>query len=119
MIGIDVDANPAEVTAEVTRIAGEVWARLSLPGAFPAENVRLESGYAGEAYGLPTAEMRDAVERSARLEGLLLDPVYSGKAMAGLIGLIAAGRFKPEDTVVFLHTGGTPALFPYRSALED
>jgi L-cysteate sulfo-lyase len=59
------------------------------------------------------------VQRTAQLEGLLLDPVYSGKAMAGLIGLIEAGRFGPDDTVVFLHTGGTPALFPYREALED
>jgi 1-aminocyclopropane-1-carboxylate deaminase/D-cysteine desulfhydrase-like pyridoxal-dependent ACC family enzyme len=63
--------------------------------------------------------MRRAVELAARREGLLLDPVYSGKAMAGLIGLIAEGRFKPSDRVVFLHSGGTPALFAYRSEFED
>ncbi|MPZ11117.1 MAG: D-cysteine desulfhydrase [Kiloniellaceae bacterium] len=119
VIGIDVDAHPAAVAAEVRRLAAEVWTRLALPGDFPADKVILEAGYAGEAYGLPTAEMKTAVQRTAQLEGLLLDPVYSGKAMAGLFGLIEAGAFRPDDTVVFLHTGGTPALFPYREALED
>ena len=118
VIGIDVDANPEAVAAEVTRLAGEVWQRLGLAGGFPTDKVNLESGYAGEAYGLPTAAMRAAVQRTARLEGLLLDPVYSGKAMAGLIGLIGAGAFAADETVVFLHTGGTPALFPYRSVFE-
>jgi len=119
VIGIDVDAHPAAVAAEVRRLAAEVWTRLALPGDFPADKVILEAGYAGGAYGLPTSEMKAAVQRTAQLEGLLLDPVYSGKAMAGLFGLIEAGAFRPEDTVVFLHTGGTPALFPYREALED
>jgi 1-aminocyclopropane-1-carboxylate deaminase/D-cysteine desulfhydrase-like pyridoxal-dependent ACC family enzyme len=63
--------------------------------------------------------MRRAVELAARREGLLLDPVYSGKAMAGLIGLIAEGRFESGERVVFLHGGGTPALFAYRSVFEN
>ena len=54
----------------------------------------------------------------AEKEGLFLDPVYTGSAMAGLIGLCRDGFFKPEDTIVFLHTGGSVALFPYREALE-
>ncbi|HIC80027.1 MAG TPA: pyridoxal-phosphate dependent enzyme, partial [Kiloniellaceae bacterium] len=119
VIGIDVDANPQAVSAEVQRLAGEVWSHLSLPGSFPDEKVMLQPGYAGAAYGLPTEEMRAAVLRTARLEGLLLDPVYSGKAMAGLIGMIEAGDFGSNETVVFLHTGGMPALFPYRDALND
>src|SRR5690606_31045097 len=119
VIGIDVDAHPEAVAAEVRRLAGEVWTRLDLPGAFPTEAVNLEADYAGEAYGLPIEAMKAAVQRAARLEGLLLDPVYSGKAMAGLIGLVERGAFAPDDTVVFLHTGGTPALFPYLEALED
>jgi 1-aminocyclopropane-1-carboxylate deaminase/D-cysteine desulfhydrase-like pyridoxal-dependent ACC family enzyme len=64
-----------------------------------------------------TAEMHEAVSMCARLEGLLLDPVYSGKAMAGLIGHIRAGRYRASasaNDVVFIHTGGTPALFAYR-----
>jgi len=119
VIGIDVDAHPEAVAAEVRRLAGDLWTRLGLPGDFPAERVALEAGYAGEAYGLPTEAMKAAVTRTAALEGLLLDPVYSGKAMAGLIGLVEAGAFTADDTVVFLHTGGTPALFPYREALEN
>lgn len=119
VIGIDVDANPEAVASDVRRLAEEVWERLALPGAFPADKVTLQDGYAGAAYGLPTEVMAEAVRRTARLEGLLLDPVYSGKAMAGLIGLIEAGAFAPDDTVVFLHTGGMPALFPYREALES
>ena len=59
-----------------------------------------------------------AVELTARTEGLILDPVYSGKAMAGLIGLIRAGRLGRDDTAVFLHSGGAPALFAYRSAFQ-
>ncbi len=82
------------------------------------DRVEVVAGYAGARYGLPTDGMRRAVELVARLEGILLDPVYSGKAMAGLIGLIAEGRFKASDRVVFLHSGGTPALFAYRSVFE-
>lgn len=118
VIGIDVDAHPEAVADEARNIGGEVWQALKLEGELPNEAVNLEGGYAGEAYGLPTEEMREAVTLAARLEGLLLDPVYSGKAMAGLIGMIRAGRFDAGETVVFLHTGGTPALFPYRDALE-
>ncbi len=119
VIGIDVDAHPQAVAAEVRRLAAEVWERLALPGSFPDDKVILQDGYAGAAYGLPTDAMAEAVQRTACLEGLLLDPVYSGKAMAGLIGLIDAGAFAADGTVVFLHTGGMPALFPYREALED
>ncbi|NIA67095.1 D-cysteine desulfhydrase [Pelagibius litoralis] len=119
VIGIDVDAHPAAVEGEVRRLAREVWDRLEPGGQLPEDSVRLEPGYAGDAYGLPTTEMRDAISLCAKLEGLLLDPVYSGKAMAGLIGMIRAGRFSQDDTIVFLHTGGTPALFPYREALVD
>lgn len=118
VVGIDVDAHPEAVAGDVRRLGGEVWERLALPGAFPEDKVILQTGFAGEAYGLPTAAMAEAVRQTARLEGLLLDPVYSGKAMAGLIGLIEAGAFSADDTVVFLHTGGMPALFPYREALE-
>ena len=70
----------------------------------------------GPGYGLPTPGMVEAVEILARSEGLLLDPVYSGKGMAGLIDLIRKGHLKATDNVVFLHTGGSVGLFGYPAA---
>ncbi|MHC1759897.1 MAG: D-cysteine desulfhydrase [Negativicutes bacterium] len=69
--------------------------------------------YVGPGYSLPTPEMVEAVKLMAKTEGILLDPVYTGKAMAGLIGLIRKGYFKTDDNVLFVHTGGSPALYAY------
>ena len=79
----------------------------------PRELVRCEDEYVGPGYAIPTPEMVEAVKLLARTEGILLDPVYTGKAMAGLIGLVRKGAFRPEDRVLFLHTGGAPALYTY------
>lgn len=78
-----------------------------------AERFDIVEGYLGEAYGMPTPEMKAAIATVAQTEGILLDPVYSGKAMAGLIGMIFRDEIGPEETVVFLHTGGMPGLFAY------
>jgi L-cysteate sulfo-lyase len=75
-----------------------------------------DDGYVGDGYGLPTPEMIEAVTLTARLEGILLDPVYTGKGMAGLIGLIRSGRFGRNDNILFIHTGGSAGLFGYRSS---
>ena len=69
----------------------------------------------GPGYGLPTAEMREAVGLLAGLEGIALDPVYSGKAMAALISAIRDGRYGTDDVIVFVHTGGAPGLFAYEA----
>jgi L-cysteate sulfo-lyase len=82
------------------------------------EAVAANCDYVGSGYGIPTSGMVEAVEMLARTEGLLLDPVYSGKGMAGLVDLIRKGHFKPTDNVVFLHTGGSVALFGYPAAFE-
>jgi L-cysteate sulfo-lyase len=119
VIGVEVDGDREGVAAAVREAAAAVAERLGLDADEIAARVEVVAGYGGPSYGLPTPEMRRAVELAARREGLLLDPVYSGKAMAGLIGLIAEGRFKPSDRVVFLHSGGTPALFAYGSVFED
>jgi L-cysteate sulfo-lyase len=74
--------------------------------------------YVGEGYGIPTDGMGEAVRMLAQAEGILLDPVYSGKAMAGLIDLIRTGVIGADKTVVFLHTGGAVGLFGYNSFLE-
>jgi len=78
-------------------------------------SIAVVPGYAGAGYGLPTDGMLEAVKLGARLEGLVLDPVYAGKGFAGFIDLVRRGRFGADDNVVFWHTGGAPALFAYRS----
>ena len=73
--------------------------------------------YVGDGYGLPTAGTLEAIRLAAETEGLLLDPVYTGKAMAGLIDLCRKGFFRADQNVVFLHTGGSAALFGYEADL--
>lgn len=82
-----------------------------------SDRLHVIDGYLGEAYGVPTPEMIEAVQMVAQTEGLLLDPVYSGKAMAALIGHVRRGKFARDQTVVFLHTGGTSSLPAYFEAL--
>jgi D-cysteine desulfhydrase len=82
----------------------------------PADVVALED-WVGPGYSLPTPEMIEAVQLLARLEGILLDPVYTGKAMAGLIGLVRSGNFARGDNILFVHTGGAPALYAYQPVL--
>ena len=85
-------------------------------GELPRETVVANSDYVGAGYGRPTPGMVEAVTLLAQHEGILLDPVYSGKGMAGLIDLIRQGVFRKGQKVVFVHTGGAAALFGYRDA---
>ena len=82
------------------------------------EDVLVDDRWVGGGYGVPTDEMVAATGLLASTEGILLDPVYSGKGFAGLLGGIAEGRFDANDTVVFLHTGGSVGLFGYRSTFQ-
>ncbi len=118
VIGIDIDAEPDLVAAKVQELATETCRKLSIAPP-PDTATVVESGYAGQAYGLPTDGMVAAVKLLAREEGILLDPVYTGKAMAGLIDLVKSGRFEISANIVFLHTGGSPGLFAYRNAFES
>lgn len=83
----------------------------------PEEKILVDDGYVGEGYGIPAPSTIEAVKLAAAYEGLLLDPVYSAKGFAGLIGLTRANFFKPTDNVLFLHTGGSVALFAYEDVL--
>jgi L-cysteate sulfo-lyase len=109
---------PQDIAQEKTsRLAHEVI-DLLIPGAsIPAQAIAISGEQFGGAYGQPTDAMREAVHLLASTEGLLLDPVYSGKAFAGLLQDIRNGRYQQGHNVVFLMTGGTPGLFAYRSAL--
>jgi L-cysteate sulfo-lyase len=116
VVGIDIDAEPARVKADVIRYACEAAARLDLP--FDENDVEVVAGHAGPAYGVPHQATFDAIKLAARLEALVLDPVYSGKGLAGLIALIGENCWSRDDHVVFVHTGGTPALFAYLDLLQ-
>ena len=85
----------------------------------PRDRIMVNSDYVGPGYGLPTPGMVEAVTLTARNEGILLDPVYTGKGMAGLIDLSRKGFFSKDDNVVFLHTGGSPALFAYQQVFAS
>jgi L-cysteate sulfo-lyase len=116
LLGIGVRAPREKQEAMVFDLACRTWALLGLRGEPPREAVQANSDYVGGGYGVPTPGMVEAVTLLARSEGLLLDPVYSGKGMAGLIDLVRQGRFERDQNIVFLHTGGSAALFGYPSA---
>ena len=88
-------------------------------GLVARDRILVNSDYVGDGYGLPTAGMIEAVRLAAEFEGLLLDPVYTGKAFAGLIDLVRNGQFKPDENIVFLHTGGSAALFAYPDVFAE
>jgi L-cysteate sulfo-lyase len=115
VVGIDIDAEPARVKADVIEYGRD--AATLVDASFDPRDVEVVAGHAGPAYGVPHAATVEAITLAARLEALVLDPVYSGKAMAGLIALIRQGRWTHADHVVFVHTGGEPALFAYLDAL--
>jgi D-cysteine desulfhydrase family pyridoxal phosphate-dependent enzyme len=111
-------AGPADALRDaVARLADEVRTRLGLP-SLPAEDIALVDGYLGAGYGVPSSAALDAIQHCARLEGLLLDPVYTGKAMAALLDAVASGE-SGDGPILFWHTGGAPALFAYRQELCD
>jgi L-cysteate sulfo-lyase len=115
VLGIDIDAEPERVRADVVALARQASALLEVE--IPDGAIEVIAGHAGPGYGVPDRSTIDAIKLAARLEALLLDPVYTGKAMAGLLALVRAGRWRPDDNVVFVHTGGAPALFAYRESL--
>lgn len=115
--GVSVRHPKAKQEETVYGLASETAEYAGVKGGLARDSVVADGDYVGPGYGQPTPEMLEAIHLAARHEGLLLDPVYSGKGMAGLIGLIRQGRFAKNETVVFLHTGGAAALFAYRDAL--
>lgn len=112
--GVGVRAPKEKQEAMVFSLAERTADYMGLkPGVIQREAVVANSDYVGDGYGLPTAAMVEAVKMMAQYEGILLDPVYAGKGMSGLIDLIRKGHFKKGENVVFLHTGGSVALFGY------
>lgn len=118
VLGIGVRAPREAQEASVYKLACETADLLGMSGAVQRERVVANCDYVGQGYGIPTPSMVEAVELAAQTEGILLDPVYSGKGMAGLIDLVRKGHFKKSDSVVFVHTGGSVALFGYMDTFE-
>lgn len=114
-LGIGVRAPRAKQEENVFRLAQETADLLGASGCVARENVVANCDYVGEGYGITTPETIAAIELFARSESILLDPVYSGKGAAGLIDLIRRGEFGADENVVFLHTGGSQALFAYNN----
>jgi D-cysteine desulfhydrase len=114
--GINVRRPRAEQEGNVLALAQDCAALLGVGAAAPQTVIALDD-WVGPGYSLPSEEMVAAVRLVASLEGVLLDPVYTGKAMAGLIGLARAGHWRAGETVLFLHTGGSPALYAYQNVL--
>lgn len=115
ILGIDIDDDPEHVLGLVREITQAAAEKAGLRAAIPSSAFQLAPGYAAPGYGQPNPGMIEAVQMLARREGIVLDPVYTGKAMAGLIDLIREGRFGADETVVFIHTGGAPGLFAYEN----
>ena len=92
---------------------------MGLKGGIARSAVEANCDYVGAGYGIPTDGMKEAVRLLAETEGVLLDPVYSGKGMAGLIDLIRKGQFKAGENVVFIHTGGAVGLFAYANTFQN
>jgi L-cysteate sulfo-lyase len=119
VLGIGVRAAKQPQEDKVFQLATQTAELLGVPGAVAREAVVANGDYVGAGYGLPTPGMIEAVSLVARTEGILLDPVYSGKAMAGLLDLIRKERFGKGQNIVFLHTGGAAGLFAYRHAFGE
>ncbi len=119
IVGISVAGSSAEISGYVRTIAEAALEELGVGSEVADEEIVVLDDYLGEGYGILNQDVVDAVGLLAREEGLLLDPVYTGKAMAGLLHLAESGYFQEGEKVVFLHTGGTPALFPYREGVLD
>ncbi len=115
--GIGVSRDPADQEPLVHKEAQAVCDLLKLGMTVPRESVVSVGGYWQPKYSVPNVRMVEAVQMAARTEGLLLDPVYTGKIMAGLMGLAREGRLAAGERVLFLHTGGLPSLHEYESVV--
>jgi D-cysteine desulfhydrase len=117
IVGVGVSRDPAQQEPLVMKEAQAVADLLGLGVQIPPEAVRSVGGYWQPKYSVPNARMVEAVQMLARTEGIPLDPVYTGKIMAGLVGLARAGEFSPGERVLFIHTGGLPSLHAYEGVV--
>lgn len=115
--GISVNRNKKLQTEAVYKLAKETAKHVGVKEEITEDMVQVRDEFVGPGYSLPTGTMVEAVQLLARTEGILLDPVYTGKAFAGLVGMIREGKLKKGENVLFLHTGGSPALYAYTNVM--
>ncbi len=113
VLGIDASAKLEETRAQVARIARNTAELIGLGRDLRDDETIVLEGWAGDLYGLPVQSTMDAIRLTGQLEGVILDPVYEGKSMAGLIGLVRDGRIEKDSRVLYAHLGGQPALNAY------
>jgi L-cysteate sulfo-lyase len=118
LLGIGVNVAKDIQEERVFKLAAETAEYVGAPGVVERGDVVANCDYVGDGYGIPTDSMNDAVLLLARLEGLLFDPVYSGKGLAGMLDLIGKKQFGKSDNLLFIHTGGAAGLFAYRDRLK-
>jgi 1-aminocyclopropane-1-carboxylate deaminase len=113
VIGIEASAKIDETREQVARIARATAELIGLGRDLRADEITVLEGWAGDLYGIPVQSTLDAIRLTGSLEGMIIDPVYEGKSMAGLIDLVRGGDIGPDSTVLYAHLGGQPALNAY------
>ena len=119
VIGIDASAKLDETREQVARIARSTAELIGLGRDLRDDEITVLEGWAGDLYGMPVESTLDAIRLTGQLEGMILDPVYEGKSMAGLIDLVRNGDIGPDSTVLYAHLGGQPALNAYSGLFTD
>ena len=119
VIGIDASATIDKTRQQVARIARSTADLFGLGRNLREDEITLLESWAGDLYGIPAASTVEAILLSGRLEGMIIDPVYEGKSMAGLIDLIRTGEIDKDSTVLYAHLGGQPALNAYSSIFDS
>jgi D-cysteine desulfhydrase len=119
IVGISVDSEASALQAKLASLAQGTAALLGLDLAFDPGEFIVVDEYCGAGYGVVTEAEKEAIAMLARTEGILVDPVYTARALAGLIDLIRRGAFSSQENICFWHTGGTPGLFAYGETLLE
>ena len=118
VLGIDASATLDKTRDQVARIASSTAKLIGLERDLRDDEITVLEGWAGDLYGIPVESTVDAIRMSGRLEGMIIDPVYEGKSMAGLIDLVGSGEIGRDSTVLFAHLGGQPALNAYSGIFD-